>query len=95
MSNGDHDQDDEQPRPGSQLDQRCDGAGRGRSMLAIRSVQQSNHCAREDFLYELKAGQRAASGRPRPADRPSRLASLVLPILAYSNVEPWQLIVVS
>jgi hypothetical protein len=22
----------------------------------------------EEFLYELKAGQRAASGRPRPAD---------------------------
>ena len=23
-------------------------------MLAFRSVQQSNHCAREEFLYELK-----------------------------------------
>jgi hypothetical protein len=30
-------------------------------MLAIRSVQQSNHCAREEFLYELKAGP--AGGR--------------------------------
>jgi hypothetical protein len=37
-------------------------------MLAFRSVQQSNHCAREEFLYELKAGLRAAAcgGRPRP-----------------------------
>jgi hypothetical protein len=25
-------------------------------MLAFRTVQQSNHCAREEFLYELKAG---------------------------------------
>ena len=25
----------------------------------------------EEFLYELKAGQRAASGRPRPAGLPS------------------------
>jgi hypothetical protein len=25
-------------------------------MLASRSIQQSNHCAREEFLYELKAG---------------------------------------
>jgi hypothetical protein len=38
-------------------------------VLAFRSVQQGNHCAREEFLYELKAGQRAASGRPRPAAR--------------------------
>ena len=26
-------------------------------MLAFRSVQQGNHCAREEFLYELKAGR--------------------------------------
>jgi hypothetical protein len=52
-------------------------------MLAFRTVQQSNHCAREDFLYELKAGP--AGGRlrrpssaadPRTADA---LASLSLP----------------
>jgi hypothetical protein len=30
-------------------------------MLAFRSVQQGNHCAREEFLYELKAGP--AGGR--------------------------------
>jgi hypothetical protein len=38
-------------------------------MLTFRSVQQGNHCAREEFLYELKAGLRAAAcgGRPRPA----------------------------
>jgi hypothetical protein len=37
-------------------------------MLAFRSVQQGNHCVREEFLYELKAGLRAAAcgGRPRP-----------------------------
>jgi hypothetical protein len=35
-------------------------------MLAFRSVQQSNHCAREEFLYELKTGP--ADGRLR---RPS------------------------
>jgi hypothetical protein len=50
-------------------------------MLAFRTVQQSNHCAREEFLYELKAGQRAASGRPRPVDqdwsRPELLPRLV------------------
>jgi hypothetical protein len=40
-------------------------------MPTVRSVQQSNHCARDDFLYELKAGPRAAAcgGRPRPANR--------------------------
>ena len=35
-------------------------------MLAFRAFQQSNHCAREEFLYELKAGP--AGGRLR---RPS------------------------
>jgi hypothetical protein len=35
-------------------------------MLAFRSVQQGNHCVREEFLYELKAGP--AGGRLR---RPS------------------------
>jgi hypothetical protein len=35
-------------------------------MLAFRTIQQSNHCARDDFLYELKAGP--AGGRLR---RPS------------------------
>jgi hypothetical protein len=39
-------------------------------MLAFRSVQQSNHCAREEFLYELKAGP--AGGRLR---RPSSAGS--------------------
>jgi hypothetical protein len=39
-------------------------------MLAFRSIQQSNHCARGDFLDELKAGLRAASGRPPAALRP-------------------------
>jgi hypothetical protein len=39
-------------------------------MPASRSVQQGNHCAREDFLYELKAGP--AGGRLR---RPSSAGS--------------------
>jgi hypothetical protein len=40
-------------------------------MLAFRTVQQSNHCAREDFLYELKAGP--ADGRlRRPSSRRQR-----------------------
>jgi hypothetical protein len=46
----------------------------GRSMLAFRTVQQSNHCAREQFLYELKAGpaggrlrRPSSAGRPEPA----------------------------
>jgi hypothetical protein len=39
-------------------------------MLAFRSVQQGNHCAREKFLYELKAGP--AGGRLR---RPSSAGS--------------------
>jgi hypothetical protein len=52
-------------------------------MLAFRSVQQGNHCVREEFLYELKAtivsvrsfstnsrpALRAASGRPPARQR--------------------------
>jgi hypothetical protein len=56
------------PRPGpraasSQLDP-CDGAGRGRSMLAFRTVQQSNRCAREDFSTNSRPALRAAGGQP-------------------------------
>ena len=40
-------------------------------MLAFRTVQQGNHCAREEFLYELKAGP--AGGRLR---RPSSAGSV-------------------
>jgi hypothetical protein len=39
------------------------------SMLTSRSVQQGNHCAREEFLYELKAGP-AGGLRPPSAGRP-------------------------
>jgi hypothetical protein len=53
-------------------------------MLAFRSVQQGNHCAREEFLYELKATivlvrsfstnssgtLRAAAARPSSAAEP-------------------------
>ena len=43
-------------------------------MLAFRTVQQSNHCARDDFLYELKAGP--AGGRlRRPSSRRQRYDS--------------------
>jgi hypothetical protein len=52
-------------------------------MPASRSVQQGNHCAREDFLYELKAGLRAAAcgGRPRPTAAPPAVARRVRPWL--------------
>jgi hypothetical protein len=43
-------------------------------MLAFRSVQQGNHCVREEFLYELKAGP--AGGRLR---RPSSAGSTEAP----------------
>jgi hypothetical protein len=42
-------------------------------MLAFRSVQQGNHCVREEFLYELKAGLRAA-WRPPSAGTPRHQA---------------------
>jgi energy-coupling factor transporter ATP-binding protein EcfA2 len=48
---------------------------RKRGTLASRSVQQSNHCVREEFLYELKAGpaggrlRRPSSRRQRPGRR--------------------------
>ena len=41
-------------------------------MLAFRSVQQGNHCVREEFLYELKAtivSVRSFSTNSRPALR--------------------------
>jgi hypothetical protein len=37
-------------------------------MPAFRSVQQGNHCAREEFLYELKAGP---AGGLRPPSGPA------------------------
>jgi hypothetical protein len=40
-------------------------------MLASRSVQQGNHCVREEFLYELKAGP-ADGRRRRPSSRRQR-----------------------
>ena len=36
-------------------------------MLAFRTVQQSNHCVREEFLYELKAGPAGRLRRPSSA----------------------------
>jgi hypothetical protein len=51
-------------------------------MLAFRTVQQSNHCVREEFLYELKAGLRAAaSGGPPLASRPPSCTGMILPTL--------------
>ena len=71
MGYGNDDQDDEEPEPvaSSTSDATVRDAG---GMLAFRSVQQSNHCAREDFLYELKAGP--AGGRLR---RPSSAGSSI------------------
>jgi hypothetical protein len=50
-------------------------------MLAFRSVQQGNHCAREEFLYELKAGpaggrlrRPSSAGSTRLADQPGRVS---------------------
>jgi hypothetical protein len=57
-------------RTGSQLDQRCDGAGPGRSMLAFRSVVAVLLRAPGDFLYTLKAGLRTATTRREPGNRP-------------------------
>jgi hypothetical protein len=37
-------------------------------MPASRSVQQGNHCAREEFLYKLKAGP---AGGLRPPSGPA------------------------
>jgi hypothetical protein len=36
-------------------------------MLAVQTVQQSNHCVCEEFLYELKAGP--AGGLRPPSGR--------------------------
>jgi hypothetical protein len=50
-------------------------------MLAFRAVQQSNHFAREEFLYELKAGP--AGGRLRrpssAGNATSRCAAALVP----------------
>jgi hypothetical protein len=51
VGDGDDDQGDAQP-VASSTDAMVRDAGR--SMLAFRSVQQSNHCVRDEFLYELK-----------------------------------------
>jgi hypothetical protein len=67
LGDGDGDQVDAEPGPVASSTSDATGGTRASSMLACRSVQQSDHCVREEFLYELKAGQRAASGRPRPA----------------------------
>jgi hypothetical protein len=70
LGDGHHDQGDAEPGPvaSSTSDATVRDAG---GMLAFRSVQQSNHCAREEFLYELKAGP--ADGRlRRPSSRRQR-----------------------
>jgi hypothetical protein len=59
VGDGDHDQGDAQPVAGS-TDAMVRDAGR--SMLAFRTVQQGNHCVRDEFLYELKAGPASHHG---------------------------------
>jgi hypothetical protein len=49
-----------------QLDQRCDERDAKHASDPLRHVR-TGEVRCEEFLYELKAGQRAASGRPRPA----------------------------
>jgi hypothetical protein len=67
VGDGDGDQVDAEPGPVASSTSDAMSGTRASSMLAFRSVQQGNHCAREEFLYELKAGLRAAAcgGRPR------------------------------
>jgi hypothetical protein len=45
-------------------------------MLAFRSVQQGNHCVREEFLYELKAGPAARHTSNRRAGPVNLTAAL-------------------
>jgi hypothetical protein len=65
------------------------------SMLASRSVQQGNHCAREEFLHELKAGpattRRSPGNRPHPTC-PGYAPSMALPALTHRGF--WTRIVV-
>jgi hypothetical protein len=59
-------------------------------MLAFRFVQQSNHCAREEFLYELKAGP--AGGRLRRPSSAGRLMGRGLQDLAgHQDLRRWRL----
>ena len=62
---GEHDQVDTGPGPVASSTSDATSGTRASSMLAFRSVQQANHCAREEVLYELKAGP---AGGLRPAN---------------------------
>jgi hypothetical protein len=53
LGGDDENQDDTEHGPGASST--SDATSGSRSMPAFRSVQQSDHCAREEFLYELKA----------------------------------------
>jgi hypothetical protein len=71
-------------RTGSQLDQRCDGAGRGRSMLAFRSVV--SVLLRElgdSSLHPLRPALRASKVQPtadvRASGLPASLPTATLP----------------
>ena len=83
MGDGEHDQDDEEPAPvGSSTSTAGERvvamiAGQHAS-VPLRHVRAGE--LREEFLYELKAGQRAASGRPRPADQPQATATHFPPV---------------
>jgi hypothetical protein len=65
-------------RTGSQLHQRCDGGDAKHASVPPRRVR-AGEVRWEKFLYELKAGQRAASGRPRPAASPTGLRVVASP----------------
>jgi hypothetical protein len=71
LGDDDHDQNHEEPGAVASSTSEATSGTRVSSMLAFRSVQQGNHCAREEFLYELKAGP--AGGRLR---QPSSAGSI-------------------
>jgi hypothetical protein len=61
VGDGDGDQVDAEPGPVASSTSDATSGTRASSMLAFRSVQQGNHCAREKFLYELKTGPAGGS----------------------------------
>jgi hypothetical protein len=61
-----------------QLDQRYDERDAKHASVPLRRVR-TGELRWEKFLYELKAGQRAASGRPRPAAAPTGLRVVASP----------------
>ena len=66
MGDGDHGQGDAEPGPVASSTSDVTVRDAKHASVPHRRVR-AGEVRCEDFLYELKAGQRAASGRPRPA----------------------------